>query len=120
MMGESLLFKLHGHNQKPGVKADPKLFKEAYTSKHNLVRIFQVLGVSEESKAWAADPNNWQCDAPGSWYCNGQYPPAIKPLIEKRKNFKQLEDFNTGKDSEAEAYQKAYHARMEGRGSLET
>jgi hypothetical protein len=24
------------------------------------------------------------CDAPGSWYCTGNYPPALRPLIEKR------------------------------------
>lgn len=117
MMEASLLYKLHGHNQKTGVSAHPKLFKEAYTSKNNLVRIFKVLNISKESKEWNADPNNRICDAPGSWYCNGQYPPAIRPVIEKRKNFKQLEDFNTrGKDDEADEYQKAYHEKMSGLG----
>lgn len=112
MMASSLLYKLHSHNQKNGVKVSPKMFKEAYTSKNNLVRIFKVLNISEESKAYAADPANRLCDAPGSWYCNGQYPPALRALVEKRKNFKQLEDFNAGKDEDAEEYQKAYHARM--------
>lgn len=116
MMEESLLYKLHSHNQKKGVKAHPKLFKEAYTSKNNLVRIFEVLNISQESKDWAADPANYQCDAPGSWYCRGQYPEAIMPVIRKRKNFKQLEDFNTKSDKEAEEYQKAYHEKMSGRG----
>merc|ERR1712070_364567 len=115
MMAKSLLFKLQSHNQREGVKADPHLFKEAYTSKHNLVRIFKVLGVDEESKAWAKDPSNRVCDAPGSWYCNGQYPPAIRPLLERRKDFKQLEDFNTKGDSESDEYQKAYHSQLASR-----
>jgi len=114
MMGQSLLWRLHGHNQRKGVRADPALFEEAYTSKYNLVRIFKVLNVSEESKAWSMSPENWKCDAPGSWYCQGQYPPALSKLLEKRKAFKQLEDFNTKsqQDEEADAYQKAYHAKM--------
>jgi len=114
MMKDSLLYKLVLHNQKKGSRANPHLFKEAYSSKHGLVRIFKVMNVSEESKAWAANPENWECDAPGSWYCNGQYPPAIKPLIDMRNNFKQLEDFNAkGSDEDAE-YQKAYHEKLGG------
>ena len=26
---------------------------------------------------WVADEANKICDAPGSWYCTGQYPPAL-------------------------------------------
>lgn len=36
-------------------------------------------------------------------------------LIKKRKNFKQLEDFNTKQDADDEEYQRQYHARMAGR-----
>jgi len=50
--------------------------------------------VSEESKEWVADPKNLLCDAPGSWYCVGQYPPAIEKFINKRHSFAQVEDFN--------------------------
>merc|ERR1712050_380100 len=101
-------------NQKQGVKVNPALFEEAYTSKYNLVRIFKVLNVSQESKAWAMNPGNWKCDAPGSWYCQGQYPPALGKLVQKRRDFKQLEDFNAKRadDKEAEEYQKAYHEKM--------
>jgi len=115
MMEKSLLWKLHGHKQKDNVTADPELFEEAYSSQHGLVRIFRVLNISEESKRWAADPANWKCDAPGSWYCEGQYPPALSWLIQERKAFQQLEDFNTKRkaDKEAEEYQKEYHARMD-------
>ena len=35
--------------------------------------VSQVLNVSNESKAWVADPANRICDAPGSWYCVGQH-----------------------------------------------
>lgn len=73
-MTASMLYKMHQHERKPGVSVNPKLFKEAYTSTHGLVRVFQILNVDNESKAWLADPANRVCDAPGSWYCVGRYP----------------------------------------------
>ncbi|CAE7233317.1 stt3 [Symbiodinium natans] len=94
MMRESFVYNAVKHKLLPGVELNPKLFKEVHTTKHGLMRIFQVLNVSQESKAWVADPANRICDAPGSWYCTGQYPPALSKLIAKRKNFAQLEDFN--------------------------
>ena len=117
MMAASLLYKLHGHNQRPGVRVDKNRFKEVYTSKYNKVRIFKVLHVSHKSKAWVADPANRVCDAPGSWYCTGQYPPALDKVIKKRKNFKQLEDFNVERDELDDEYNKEYHARMSGKSS---
>ena len=72
---------------------------------------------SKKSKAWVADPANRVCDAEGSWYCTGQYPPPLKPLIDKRKNFAQLEDFNKKKTKEDEEYTKEYMKRMEGGGA---
>jgi dolichyl-diphosphooligosaccharide--protein glycosyltransferase len=116
MMAASLLYQLVQHNIRPGVNVDPNRFKHAYTTKFGKVRIFKVMSVSQESKDWVADPNNRICDAPGSWYCTGQYPPSLKPLIDKRKNFAQLEDFNVG-DAEtkkrSEKYQKEYMKRMD-------
>jgi len=113
MMRASLLYNLHGHNQVPGVQVNPKLYEEAFTSKYHKVRIFRVLKVSQKSKKWIADPENRVCDAPGSWYCSGQYPPALKRLIDSRRDFSQLENFNKGgADKE---YTEAYMARMEGR-----
>jgi len=103
MMQRSLLYKLHSHGQK-GVIANPKLFKDVYKSKHGLVRIFQVQNVNKESKAWIADPENRICDAPGSWYCVGQYPPKFQKYIKNGKNFAQLEDFN--RKQEKNAYSK--------------
>ena len=47
-----------------------------------------------------------------SWYCPGQYPPAIKALINRRRNFAQLGDFNSKKDAKDDEYQRQYMARM--------
>mmetsp|Transcript_94686 Transcript_94686/g.247095 ORF Transcript_94686/g.247095 Transcript_94686/m.247095 type:complete len:898 (+) Transcript_94686:105-2798(+) len=93
MMAKSLLYKLvmHGEN---GVQVNQALFKEVHKTQNGLMRVFKVMNISEESKAWVKDPKNRVCDAPGSWYCVGQYPPALEKLISKRKNFAQLEDFN--------------------------
>lgn len=110
MMASSFLYKAVKHNME-GVRLDPKLFKEVHTTKYGLMRIFKVLGVSEESKNWIADPANRKCDAPGSWYCVGQYPPALSKLIAKRKNFAQLEDFNR-KDGEKSAYTRMVEEKM--------
>merc|ERR1712100_707161 len=93
-MAASFLYRAVNHNIKSGVQLDKKLFKEVHKSKHGLLRIFEVLNVSKESKEWVADPKNRICDAPGSWYCVGQYPPALSKLIKSRRNFAQLEDFN--------------------------
>jgi len=115
MMRTSLLYHLHAHGQR-NVVLDSTLFREAYTSKYGLVRIFKVMNVSEESKAWVADPANRKCDAPGSWYCDGQYPPApeIQALLAKRRDFGQLEDFN--RKNKDDDYHRAYMQRMGGRG----
>ena len=113
MMANSVLYKLHSHNLRPGVQADPSRFQEVYQSKYGKVRIFKVLSVSRESKEWAANPANRVCDAPGSWYCAGRYPPALQWLEKKKKAFRQLEDFNRG--GRDEKYYEEYMARMEGR-----
>lgn len=47
-MEASLLYRLHGHNQKQGVQVDPNRFREVFSSKYGKVRIFKILGVSEE------------------------------------------------------------------------
>jgi len=115
MMEESLLYKLHSHLLRPGVQVDPNRFREVYRSKFGKVRIYQVLKVDQKSKAWVADPANRKCDAPGSWYCVGQYPPALHKLISRRKNFAQLEDFNSGGGDKE--YVKEYMERMSGKKS---
>lgn len=112
MMAKSFLYKAVNHNLQAGVKLNPKYWKEVHSTKYGLLRIFQVMNVSEESKTWVADPKNRICDAPGSWYCVGQYPPALAPLIAKRKNFAQLEDFNR-KDEGKSAYTKLIEQERE-------
>jgi dolichyl-diphosphooligosaccharide--protein glycosyltransferase len=77
-MRGSLLYSLglHGNSQFPNVTAPPELFTEVFRSQRGMLRVFKVENVSEESRQWLADPANRKCDAPGSWYCVGQYPPA--------------------------------------------
>lgn len=113
MMAKSLLYKLVKHKVAPGVKVNEELFKEVHTTKHGLMRVYQVMNVSQESKDWIADPKNRVCDAPGSWYCVGQYPPALSKLIAKRRNFAQIEDFN--KKGTKSAYTKLIEKEL-GRG----
>merc|ERR1719163_1756804 len=117
MMEKCLLYKMVRAGE-PGIPAlSSKRFKHAFTSKYGKVRIFKVMNVSLKSKKWVADPANRVCDAPGSWYCTGQYPPALDKVIKKRKNFKQLEDFNVERDELDDEYNKEYHARMSGKSS---
>jgi dolichyl-diphosphooligosaccharide--protein glycosyltransferase len=113
MMAKSLLFKLVSYGRQ-GVTVNQSLFEHVYTSKYGKVRIFKVKRVSLKSKNWVADPENKICDAPGSWYCVGQYPPALKGFIESRHNFKQLEDFNTKRDEHSKKYHEEYMRRMAG------
>lgn len=105
-MAKSFLYKLHSHRIKPGVQADPQKFREVYRTKYGKVRIYKILGVSKDSKAWVADKKNKLCDVPGSWFCPGQYPPALEPWLKEKKDFGQLEDFN--RKTVDEDYQKAY------------
>jgi len=85
-MSESMLYKMHSHNVVPGVHVNPNYFEEVYTSKFGLIRIFKVLNISEESKAWCADPKNYACDRPGSWYCPGLYPPGFPAPPKTHRN----------------------------------
>jgi len=106
-MEKSLLYKLHSHQRAEGVVANPDLFREVFSSKYGKVRIFKVLQVSEESKKWVAEPSNKLCDVEGGWFCPGQYPPALIPILNRKKDFAQLEDFNRG--SKDDEYQQKYH-----------
>lgn len=106
-----MLFKLHSNGLQPGVVADPNRFKEVYRSPYGKVRIYKILSVSRESKNYVANPKNRVCDAPGSWYCRGQYPPALKKILDEKKDFEQLEDFNRKKDDNE--YQKQYFENLD-------
>jgi dolichyl-diphosphooligosaccharide--protein glycosyltransferase len=91
MMEKSLLYNLVSNGQSPSSYVDPSLFREVHISKYGKVRIYKVMNVSMESKKWVADPANRHCDAPGSWYCPGQYPPAepLQKVLARKKAFKQ-------------------------------
>ena len=112
MMKASLLYNLAMYQVNPAVKLDTKLFQLVKSTKYGKVKIFKVMNVSAQSKAWIANATNRKCDAPGSWYCVGNYPPAksIKALLSKRRDFGQLEDFNRKKSDEE--YHKSYMERI--------
>jgi len=107
-MSTSLLYKLHSHKLQQGVEADRNRFRMVYQSTHGKVRIFKVMAVSKESKAWVADPTNLECDAEGSWFCRGHYPPALQKILSEKQDFAQLEDFNRGTAGGDSDYQKQY------------
>ena len=98
------------------VEADPELFQEKFTSKYGKVRVFRVKKVSKKSKAWCADPSNRICDAPGSWYCVGQYPPAVQDMFKewKKRDFQQVEDWNKKRDEKSQKHYDEYMRRMGG------
>ena len=113
MMANSLLYKLCMAGQM-GVRVNESFFQHVYTSTYGKVRIFKIKKVSLKSKKWIADPANRVCDAPGSWYCTGQYPPALLNFVSKRHDFKQLEDFNVKRDEASKKYHEEYMRRMSG------
>jgi dolichyl-diphosphooligosaccharide--protein glycosyltransferase len=76
-MANSMLYKMHRNGLEEGVKVNKKLFEDVYSSKYGLVRTYKVLNVHKKSRQWHADPANRKCDAPGSWYCPGAYPPGL-------------------------------------------
>jgi dolichyl-diphosphooligosaccharide---protein glycosyltransferase len=106
MMQRSLLYQLHGHGLKPDINVSPNLFREVFRSRYGKVRIYKIENVDLASKAWAADTTNRKCDAPGSWFCPGQYPPGLASILSRKKDFAQLEDFNRNESDEE--YQRKY------------
>eukprot|EP00798_Chlamydomonas_sp_ICE-L_P022889 gene22889-30064_t len=81
MMGKSLLYRLVANQVFPGVTINQSLWEEVFRSKYGKIRIYKVKDVDMKSRKWSADPANKLCDRPGSWYCPGQYPPAIWPHL---------------------------------------
>lgn len=114
MMERSLLYRLHSNKldttDKFVVVADPEKWEEVFRSKYGKVRIYKILGVDMESKAWVKDCANRVCDAEGSWFCPGRYPPALQKIIAQKKDFPQLEDFN--QDISDKQYQKEYFENL--------
>ena len=114
MMKRSLMYNLHSSGLVEGVEAPPDKFQEVFRSKYGKVRIYKILGVSEESRAWVADPENRVCDVPGSWFCPGQYPPGLNKVLASKTDFRQLEDFNRKSDGQGEddEYTKKYFENL--------
>jgi len=106
---DSLLYKLHSNGISPDVQADKNRWKEVFRSKFGKVRVYKILSVSKESKEWVE--NNRVCDAPGSWFCPGQYPPALEKILAEKRDFAQLEDFN--RETSDEEYQKQYFENLQ-------
>jgi dolichyl-diphosphooligosaccharide--protein glycosyltransferase len=112
-MASSLLYVLHSNGLVDGVRTDPNRFREVFASKYGKVRIYKILSVSKESKDWVEE--NHVCDAEGSWFCPGQYPPALKVVLEQKSDFAQLEDFNRGSGADDE-YTKEYFENLNNAG----
>jgi dolichyl-diphosphooligosaccharide---protein glycosyltransferase len=100
---------------RPGIEADPNRFMEVYKSKYGKVRIYKIMSVSKESKEWVMA--NRKCDAPGSWFCPGTYPPALQKILSEKRDFKQLEDFNTKNKEDDSDYQQQYFENLNRKGS---
>ena len=111
-MEQSLLYKLVLGGLRGDVVVDKNRFREVYRSKYGKVRIYKVMSVSTESKAWVADPSNRVCDAPGSWFCRGQYPPALEKILAEKQDFRQLEDFNVKREDDSD-YQREYFDNLQ-------
>jgi len=74
-MRESLLYRIHSYGMDPKI-APLKLYEEVFTSKYKMVRIWKVLDVAEryEPPRVAGRP--------------GEYAPALKSILEKKRDFK--------------------------------
>jgi len=104
MMRDSLVWYIN----RPGTGYDTtigdRLYKVVHESAHGRIRIAQVKKVSKKSKAWSANPQNRKCDAPGSWYCPGEYPPLLRQLL----GWDEIEEGN----HEAELHRVEYDRRV--------
>lgn len=96
--------KMEGEEEEEGASASDGdtsseyLYQEVYTTKNDMVRIYKVLHVSEESKAYCKEGRGYK-----AWY-EGRpgglieaYPPGIQRILAEKQDFEQLEDFNRKK-----------------------
>ena len=72
-MKHSMLYQVHSYGLDPDV-SEPKHFEEAYTTEHQMVRIFKVKDVSEESREWIKNHHT--------------YPPALDEILAKKHDFR--------------------------------
>jgi dolichyl-diphosphooligosaccharide--protein glycosyltransferase len=94
MMADSLVYTLVTHKMDPNTPDMPAgTYEEAYSTKHRMVRIYKVLNVSGESKAYVAEGRGKKAyleSKPSTM----AYPPALRSILKEQKAFRQLEDFN--------------------------
>jgi dolichyl-diphosphooligosaccharide--protein glycosyltransferase len=98
---KSLLYKLHFHKIHHRVQVQSDFFQEVYKSKYGKVRIFKIMNVDQESKAWVT--KNKKCDKPGGWICPGSYPPKLIPYTSRdseSRNFQTPVQIFIEKDSQ--------------------
>lgn len=50
MMARSLICRLHSHKLRPDIEVPEDKFQEVYKSRYGFVRIYKVIGISEESR----------------------------------------------------------------------
>jgi len=103
MMYESLVFQLVMNKFDQSVPALPSdHYVEAYTSPNRMVRVYKVLRVDKESKAYGAENRGYQAWLAGT-HLSEAYPPKLQSIISKREDFEQLEDFNAKKNKKKKA-----------------
>ena len=81
-MRDSILWRMHAWRFDTSA-APLERFEEAYTTTNRMVRIYKVLDVDQESKAWRA-AKGIEC---ASSEC---YPPALAPTLELKQSFRQI------------------------------
>lgn len=74
MMEQSLLYKLHFYRLDPSKKVKLKYYKEVYTTKNSMVRIYKVLKVDQKSKK----------------HPFGSYPPKLQKTLKLGKSFSEV------------------------------
>jgi len=70
---QSMLYQVHSYGLDPDVP-EPKHFEEAYTTEHQMVRIFKVKDIDEESKKWIKEHHT--------------YPPALDHILKMKQDFR--------------------------------
>jgi len=95
MMASSVVYNLVHYRLHPDVQSLPaNTFKEVYTSKHRIVRVFKVGRVSKASKKYCSEGRGKKMWLEGKPSDRSIYPPAIQEVLKKSIDFAQLEDFN--------------------------
>lgn len=74
MMKDSLLYRLHFYRLDPSKKISLKYYKEVYTTKNHMVRIYKVLKVDQKSKK----------------HPHGSYPPKLHSTLKLAKDFSEV------------------------------